>query len=394
MMEKAIDHAIRNHALLAASHAERWINCPPSARLEEAWDEEHPSETSIYAEEGTLAHELAEARLIEWAFGANMSEKLDKIQFSQLYHHEMESYVQDYLDHVIETFLDAKNTTKGAKIFIEKTLNFSHIVPEGFGTGDACIVADNVLHIIDLKYGKGVRVDAKNNPQLMLYAVGALREFDLAFDISEVCLHIVQPRLSHTSVWSISVKDLAKWTEEVVKPVAELAFKGKGVQKAGAHCKFCKVKSCCATLASNSLKLAKLGMPNPHLLTQKQLMEAYKQIPLLIEWANSVNEYVLKEAIEGRVPKGYKLVEGRSQRKWSDESAVREVLIAEGFKETQFMKSKLAGIGDIEKLVGKKNFPDMLGGLVIKPQGAPTLVDDGDPRTAIQSVEQARKDFE
>lgn len=392
-MSTEVNHTSRAHALLAASHASRWINCTPSARLEEDWEQEHPSESSVYAEEGTLAHEIAEVMLRGVCFGEKMQKRLDDLKTHSLYSPEMDEYVEEYVEHVQETLSDAKKITLDAILIVEKRLDFSHVVKDGFGTGDACIIADDTLHIIDLKYGKGVKVDSENNPQLMLYALGALKEFDIMFDIKKVSLHIVQPRLHHISVWTTPVSKLNEWATQVVVPAAEKAFEGKGVQKAGSHCKFCKVKAVCATLASSSLALSKLGIKNPHLLTDKQLMEAYEQIPALIDWANSVNEYVLKEAVGGKVPRGYKIVEGRSQRKWSDENTVIETLKEEGFSAEQFMKTKLAGIGEIEKLVGKKNFPDMLGELVVKPQGAPTLVKDEDPRPAMQSLEQAKSDF-
>lgn len=390
-MAKQGKHSERAHALLAASHASRWMNCPPSARLEEAWEAEHPSESSVYAEEGTLAHEMAEA-ILRTRFEGKDS-KIVEFQSHPLYNDDMPDYVMEYVNHVSDTFSEAKEKTPDATLIIEKRLDFSHVVKDGFGTGDVCIIADDVLHIIDFKFGKGVKVEAKENSQLMLYAIGALKDFDMMYDIHKVALHIVQPRLQHISVWETSVEGLYKWAENEVKPAAKKAYEGKGVQKAGSHCKFCKVKSVCATLASNSLALSKLGMRNPHLLTEKQLMEAYEKIPSLIEWANSVNEYVLKQAVSGNIPKGYKVVEGTSRRKWSDEDKVRETLEEEGFDESQYMKKTLKGIGDIEKLVGKKVFPDMFEDLVTKSQGAPTLVKEDDPRPQMQSIEQAKSDF-
>lgn len=390
-MAKQEKHSERAHALLAASHASRWMNCPPSARLEEAWEAEHPSESSVYAEEGTLAHEIAEAILRSRFEGKDS--KLEGFQSHPLYSEDMPDYVMEYVDHVSETFSEAKKKTPDATLIIEKRLDFSHVVKDGFGTGDVCIIADGVLHIIDFKFGKGVKVEATKNAQLMLYAIGALKDFDMMYDIHRVALHIVQPRLRHISVWETTVNNLYRWAEKEVKPAAEKAYEGKGIQKAGSHCKFCKVKSVCATLASNSLALSKLGMRNPHLLTEKQLMEAYERIPSLIEWANSVNEYILKQAVSGNVPKGYKVVEGTSRRKWADESKVRETLEKEGFEESQYMKKSLKGIGDIEKLVGKKVFPGMFEDLIAKSTGAPTLVKEDDPRPQMQSIEQAKSDF-
>lgn len=390
-MAKQEKHSERAHALLAASHASRWMNCPPSARLEEAWEAEHPSESSVYAEEGTLAHEMAEALLKAEVEGKEFD--MSKFEENPLFSDDMYDYVSDYVRYVLDVFAEVKEKTPDAILIVEKRLDFSHVVKDGFGTGDVCIIADDFLHIIDLKFGKGVKVEAQKNSQLMLYAIGALREFDIMYDIHRIALHIVQPRIHNFSSWETSVEELYQWSENEVKPAAKKAYDGKGVQKAGSHCKFCKVKSVCATLASNSLALSKLGMKNPHLLTEKQLMEAYEKIPSLIEWANSVNEYVLKQAVSGNVPKGYKVVEGTSRRKWADEDKVRETLKEEGFEESQYMKKTLKGIGDIEKLVGKKVFPDMFGDLVTKSPGSPTLVKEDDPRPQMQSIEQAKSDF-
>lgn len=390
-MAKQEKHSERAHALLAASHASRWMNCPPSARLEEAWEAEHPSESSVYAEEGTLAHEMAEALLKSEVEGKEFD--MSKFEENPLFSDDMYDYVCDYVRYVLDVFAEVKEKTPDATLIVEKRLDFSHVVKDGFGTGDVCIIADDFLHIIDLKFGKGVKVEAQKNSQLMLYAIGALREFDIMYDIHRVALHIVQPRIQNFSSWETSVEDLYKWSENEVKPAAKKAYDGKGVQKAGDHCKFCKVKSVCGTLASNSLALSKLGMRNPHLLTEKQLMEAYEKIPSLIEWANSVNEYVLKQAISGNIPKGYKVVEGTSRRKWADEAKAGEKLKEKGFDESQYMKKTLKGIGDIEKLVGKKVFPDMFENLVTKSQGSPTLVKEDDPRPQMQSIEQAKSDF-
>lgn len=390
-MAKQEKHSERAHALLAASHASRWMNCPPSARLEEAWEAEHPSESSVYAEEGTLAHEIAEALLKAEVEGKEFD--MSKFEENPLFSDDMYDYVCDYVRYVLDVFEEVKGKTPDAILIVEKRLDFSHVVKDGFGTGDVCIIADDFLHIIDLKFGKGVKVEAQKNSQLMLYAIGALREFDIMYDIHRVALHIVQPRIQNFSSWETSVEELYQWSEKGVKPAAKKAYEGKGVQKAGSHCKFCKVKSVCATLASNSLALSKLGMKNPHLLTEKQLMEAYEKIPSLIEWANSVSEYVLKQAVNGNIPRGYKVVEGTSRRKWSDEDKVRETLKEEGFEESQYMKKTLKGIGDIEKLVGKKVFPGMFEDLVTKSQGAPTLVKEDDPRPQMQSLEQAKSDF-
>lgn len=392
----APDHSSRQHALLAASHAERWIACPPSAVLEDKYNQEHGEETSVYAEEGTLAHEFGEARL-QKMFGRITPAEYEGICASlrenPLYAPEMEEEVAKYTTYVSESYSLAKKKTKDAAVFIEQILDFSSVVKDGFGTGDAGIIADGQMELIDLKYGKGVKVEAENNPQLMLYAIGALSEYSIMYDIHRVKMTIVQPRLDHISSWTATVKEILKWAAEVAEPAAKLAYEGKGLQKSGPHCKFCRVRAVCATLAANNLALAKHEFKDPHLLTEDQLLEIYAQIPKLTDWANSVSAYLLDEAIKGHKFKGYKVVEGQSRRKWADEEAVKGVLDLEGYPSEMYLKTSLAGISDIEKLVGKKNFPTLFKGLVGRTPGKPTFVSDSDPRPAYDPVDQAKTDF-
>lgn len=391
-----VNHNERKHALLSASGAYRWLACPPSARLEQKFEETSPETSSVYADEGTLAHELSELFLRN--FFKDISQKVydeerSKLIKSPLYTSEMDYEVEKYTTFVIEEFDNSKKITPDAKLLIEKRFDFSHIIEQGFGTGDTCILSDRKFSIIDLKYGKGIKVDAKDNPQLMLYALGAIREFDILYDFEEVELIIVQPRLDHVSRWTIKLDKLQEWAEKVVKPIAEKASQGKGLQKAGDHCKFCKVKAMCATLAAKNVALAKHEFKDPHLLTEKQLLDVYKQQPMLVDWVNSVADYLLSEALKGKKWEGYKLVEGKSNRRWLEENKVIEVLKKAEFDPTKFMVTKLAGITDIEQLVGKKEFSTILGDLVVKPQGKPTLVPDSDKRPAM-GLEQAKIDFD
>ena len=389
------NHESRKHALLSASGASRWLTCTPSARLEEKFTE---SKSSIYADEGTLAHEFADLNL-HWIFATEATDykvreaELKKLRRHPLYSPEMEDEVEKYTNYVAETFKEARAKTKDAKLLIEQRLDFSHLVEQGFGTGDACIVADGVLDIIDLKYGKGVVVHAEENPQLKLYGAGALRAFELEYDIHTVKLTIVQPRLDHVSTFEISVKDLEKWGEEVVKPKAVQAYIGEGNQVAGDHCKWCKVKPMCKTLAEKNMDLAKHDFADPHLLNEKDLINIFEQQPMLVDWVSAVADYILKEALKGKKWLGYKLVEGRSNRRFSSEERVVDLLTKEGFSIDKFANTKLKGLGDLEKLLGKSKFEPVLGDLIIKPPGAPTLVPLADKRPEFNSAEQAKADF-
>lgn len=388
----SVEHSTRAHALLSASGASRWMNCTPSARLEEKFDE---SSTSTFAAEGTLAHEFGDVNL-RFKNGEitkkTLNSELKKLRKDKNYTDEMEGEVDKYVEIVMEAFAVAKVRTPDAKLLIEERVDFSHLVEKGFGTGDVCIVADGFLDVIDLKYGKGVKVDADNNPQLMLYGSGALRNFEMMYDIHTVNLVIVQPRLDHVSEWKISTEKLIEWGEKEVKPKAAKAYQGKGVQKAGDHCKWCKVKAMCATLAAKNVKLAQHDFKDPHLLTESQVIEVYKQQPMLVDWVNSVAKYLLDEAVKGKKWPGFKLVEGRSNRKWTDEEKVKQALTDNLFDEKDFTTTKLQGITSVEKLVGKSEFPTILGKLVIKPQGKPTLVPISDKRPAM-GIEQAKEDF-
>ena len=390
-----VNHSARKHALLSASGASRWLACTPSARLEEKFEESSPSTSSVYADEGTLAHEFGDLNLRKAAGRISDSvfdKEIKELRKHPLYSSEMEGEVDKYVTYVLEAFSEAKQKTPDTVLMIEERLDFSHLVEQGFGTGDAGIIADGVLEIVDLKYGKGIRVEAEENPQLMLYGSGALKSFELMYDIHTIKMTIVQPRLDHISSWEIPVKELISWGEKTVKPAAAKAYLGQGLQKAGDHCKWCKVKAMCATLAAKNIALARHEFKDPHLLTEKQLLEVYKQQPMLVDWVDSVSEYLLAEALKGKQWPGYKVVEGRSQRKWVDETQVATTLLDLEYTADKFMVSKLAGIPAIEKLVGKKEFPVLLGELVVTPPGKPALVPESDKRPAM-GIEQAKLDF-
>lgn len=392
MAKKKVNHADRKHALLSASGAARWMNCTPSARLEEQFEE---SATSVYAAEGTLAHEFGEIHLrknINEIDEEKLLQEVARLEQADLYSPEMDDEVDKYVTYVMEQLNEAKKKTPGAILLIEEKVDLTMFIEDGFGTNDSIIISDGTMEVIDLKYGKGVKVDAKQNSQLMLYGLGSLIDHELTYDIENVRLTIVQPRMNSISSWEISAKELREWGLKEVKPKAMLAYEGKGVQKAGSWCRWCKVKARCATLAAQNMKVAQHEFKNPHLLTDKQLIQVYEDMPQISDWINAVSTYILEEALKGKKWDGYKLVEGRANRKWLDEVKVAETLTKEGFSADKFMISKLGGIGHIEKLVTKTKFPGMLGELVVKPQGKPTLVPESDKRPAM-GIEQAKEDF-
>lgn len=385
-------HATRKHALLSASGAARWLNCTPSARLEEKFQE---SSSSVFAQEGTLAHELADVTLRHLNGEIDtktLARECRKIKKNNLYTDEMPSQVTKYCDYVMETLNVERKTTPDAILNVEERLDFSHVVEQGFGTGDACIISDGTMYVIDLKYGKGVQVYAENNPQLMLYGLGALRTYEAFYDIDKVVLVIVQPRLDHISEWSLSAEDLVAWGDYEVRPKAALAYKGDGEKCAGNWCKWCKVKATCRTLAEENLKLADHDFVSPHLLTDDELVAIFEQVPMLQDWASAVADHLLKQAIKGKEVRGYKVVEGRSNRKFTDEGRAKKILSASGLSPDKYLVTKLATLTAIEKLFPtKKDFAELMADVVIKPQGKPTLVPKGDKRPPMKLT--ADQDF-
>ncbi|UQA79175.1 DUF2800 domain-containing protein [Gardnerella vaginalis] len=358
----------QKHALLSASSAHRWLHCPPSAKLT-AGVTEAPSEAAL---QGTAAHALAEHKL------RRALKQQSKRPVSKYEDDEMNTHTDDYVAYVLEQYEQAKQTTPGAVIYIEQHLDFSNVVPGGFGTGDCLIVADGTLHVIDLKYGLGVLVEAEWNPQMMLYAIGALALFDALYDIEQVALTVFQPRRENVSTWTISVTELNKWAEQTLKPAAELAAKGEGEFYAGAWCQFCRIASTCRARAEANLELAKFEFAPPAELSADEVADVLAQIPGLTRWASDVQDYALSQALSGERYEGFKLVAGRSIRKYTDETAVAEAAKAAGYRD--IYKRSLLTITAMEKLMGKKQFSEILGDLVVKPEGKPTLVPVTDKR--------------
>jgi len=360
------------HALLSASSSHRWLNCSPSARLEQEFDDTE----STAAAEGTAAHALCEHKL------KKALKRRSKKPVSEYDCDEMDAYTDDYVEFVMEAVEEAKQTCSDPLVLIEQRLDFSCYVPEGFGTGDCVIVADGLLHIIDFKYGQGVLVEAEENPQMMLYALGALLLFDALYDIEEISMTIYQPRRENISTWTITVDDLLSWTENVLKPRAELAFRGEGEYIPGSWCTFCKAAVRCRARAEAKLQLARYEFAMPPLLTDAEIEDILLKLDDLTKWANEIQAYAQDAAINhGKVWHGFKLVESTTKRKYADENAVIEAANAAGY--TDIFKKSLIPITEMEKLMGKKNFAAILGSLVEKPHGKPTLVPASDKRPAI-----------
>ena len=393
---KPVKHADRSHALLSASGASRWLNCTPSAKLEEQYGEKT---FSPYAAEGTLAHELAELyirkdtlnEIGEQAF----EQRLEELMSNDLFSEEMLDVIPTYTEYCAVQLGSAQEDNPLAIMEIEQKLDLTEYIPESFGTADCVIINDNLMEVIDLKYGKGVPVYAEWNKQLMLYGLGALRKYDVMYDITEICLTIVQPRIDNISSWQISVEELQKWAKEELKPKAKMAFKGEGELQAGEWCRFCAVKNRCRKLYEQQIEIAKNEFADPELLTDDEIADIVKRTPKLIEWANSIAEYALNQAVNNNKDwPGLKIVEGRSLRKWTNEDQVVSALFERcpELSEDEIYNMKLKSITDIEKLVGKKRFSELFSDVVVKPQGKPVLVPMEDKRPAM-GYEQAKLDF-
>ena len=405
-----LDHAHRSHSVLSASAAKRWINCPPSARL----NEKYPDQTSVYAEEGTAAHELGEYKIRH----NYLHDRMTRPQ-SEFYTEEIEEATDVYAEFVVTIIEEMKQAGTTPLVLVEERLDYSHIAPDGFGTGDIVIVGKTaegkgLIHIVDYKNGKGVMVHAKRNPQMMLYAAGAMKAYGYIYDIEGVRMSIVQPRLENISTWEMTADELNAWAEEI-KPIAKLAYEGKGEQHPGDWCQFCKVRPVCQACAAEALSLAReefldLDAETPALAEEKivssdlsasyetdRSVPAFRQpglvplaeleeiLPMLSRisaWIEAVFAFVTSEAINHGVPiKGYKVVEGRSKRVFTDTKAVINAAAAEGY--TDIYKLELITLTEFEKMMGKKKFAEVLGEYVAKPPGKLALVPESDPRPAV-----------
>lgn len=357
------------HAKLSASSSARWLACPPSVKLSAGF----PDKESTYALEGTDAHELCEY-LLRKALGEAPADPRENLTF---YNAEMQSAAEGYMAFVMEHVAEARRKCKDAKVMVEQRLDYSDFVPEGFGTGDCVILADGKLFIIDFKYGLGVLVSADHNSQMMCYALGALQMFGALYDITSVSLNIYQPRRQNISTFEISKDDLLAWGQKVLKPTAELAMKGEGEFKAGPHCRFCKAKAVCRKRAEYNLEMARYDFKMPDVLGDDEIAAVLQRADELAAWAEEIKRYALKKAIGGTAYAGFKVVEGRSVRKYTSEADVVKAVIAEGLNPYE---KKVLGITAMTALLGKKRFKEILGNLIYKPPGKPVLVPESDPR--------------
>lgn len=387
-MEK-INHGGRDHALLSPSSSKRWLNCPPSARLAESVE----NKSSVYADEGTLAHEIAQNALELWDRDLYYPEidelpVPDDLAKSPYFSEDMVRHVGSYVDFVVNEFHAMHKEETGGNVigYWEATFDLSKYIPESFGSSDATLLSPTILHVIDLKYGVGVKVSAQSNTQLMIYALGMLNTIPEAQrgDIKEVRMSIVQPRLDHYDTRTMSANDLLVWGEKVLKPKAKVAWEGGGEQKIGDHCQFCPLKAQCRA-QYDAITSDFDEECEPLLMTDEEIVEMIGKIDRYRSWINSFDQFVYQEAMNGKKWTGYKLVEGRSSRKITDPDKVRNELLDE-YLEDEIMNISLKGITDLEKLLGKKVFAARFGKYLKSQPGAPKLVPESHPGTEYNSL--------
>lgn len=369
------------HALLSASGAHRWLHCTGSPLLEK----DFPDSTSVYAQEGALAHELCELKLMAYT-GEITKRKLtsmkNKLMKSELWQPEMDSTSEAYLDYIKDITM---SYTVKPVILTEKRVDFSRYVPEGFGTADCLILAGDTLHVVDYKHGKGVVVDADHNPQMMLYALGAMSELSLLYRFKFVHMTIVQPKVNNISEFTMTADELREWGESVVKPKAEAAISGKGEFEAGDWCRFCRAKQQCKTRyeSNDSLYPELSERHDPRLITLDELGEYLKRGKDMAAWLEDMKEYALSESLAGADVPGWKAVEGRGSRAFTDTDEAVDTLIKNGIDESVLYERRVLTLAQMEKAVGKKAFGELVGDLVIKNPGKPTLVEESDKRPKI-----------
>lgn len=384
------------HALLSASAAARWLSCPPSARL----CAEVADEGSTYAEEGTLAHAICETKLLPFVSivqRSTVTRRLNKLKKHELYQPEMDGYTDVYVDYVKKTALSFPSK---AHISVEHLVDYSNYAPEGFGTADCLIVHGEELHVIDFKYGKGVEVSPENNPQLKLYALGALNIYGVLYPIKEIHLHIVQPRLDNIAEWTIPTDELTAWGESI-KPIAQEAFEGRGEFRSGGHCRFCKVRATCRKRAEDNLALAKFEFAKPAstakngepTITDEEIGDVLGQARLLKKWAEDIEEYALSAILSGKTIDGWKAVEGRGSRQFTDTSVIGDRLKAVDLSPDIAFERRMLTVAQLEKAVGKSSFEQIFGDIVVKTKGKPTLALSTDKRPEYVPNTSAAEDF-
>jgi len=382
-------HEKRAHALLSASGAHRWLLCTPSARLEEQF----PDTTSEAAKEGTLAHELAELKiqlLNNDITKRSYNARVKKLKENSLWNDEMESCTQEYADAVNDCAL-TYNTAPA--IMVEQQVDLSKYIPEGFGTVDCAVMGGDTLHVFDYKHGKGVPVSAENNPQMMLYALGIIAKYEIIYSFNKIILHIVQPRISNISSWEVSPEQLKNFGE-TVKAKAKLAYAGLGDFNPGdEQCKFCRARATCRARADKNVELAFAADAKPETLTNEKIGVYLEKGETVAKWLKDLQDYALAQCLAGKAVTGWKAVEGRSTRDWSDMDQAFKALIEGGTPEEMLWERKAKTLAQIEKIIGKKEFEDLCGAFVVKPPGKPTLVPESDKRPAVTNVVTAEDAF-
>ena len=381
------------HATLSASGSHRWLHCTPSALLEK----DVPDSGSDYAREGSLAHAYCARNLKDFLGLSTKDEGIEIEELADYHTDEMAGHVEAYTDIVLGKFEEAKKTTPDAQLMVEQTLDFRQYIPKGFGTADAVIIADGLMEVIDFKYGKGVEVSAIANSQMMIYALGAYERFSDEYRIERIRMTIVQPRIGNLSEYELAIDALQVWAKDILVPAAQKAIKGEGEQIAGDWCQFCKVKCQCKALAkrcTEDFDAFQEEGDKVELMTNEDIAKLLPKLADIKKWAEAVGEYALDRALKGDTFEGFKLVEGRSIRKITDKEAAVDKLTAEGFDADNLYKPKeLKGITDLEGIVGKKKLAQLLEGILVKPQGKPTLVPESDKRPPFSSSS-AESDFE
>lgn len=382
------------HALLSPSSASRWLECPPSARLEA----DRPDKAGEAADEGTLAHKLSELMLnyeLKRINKADYKARLAAIEKNKFYSDSMWEYCDQFKTFIIEKYNEAIAKYGSAVILLEEEVDLTEWIPEGFGTRDVAIISDHILDVIDLKYGKGVHVDATNNKQMMLYGLGTLEEYDMLYDIIKVRLTIYQPRIDNFSTWEISADELRNWSKKELIPIAQLAWSGKGDFKPGKHCQFCKIKTTCKANADYQMGLAVYEFENPVELSDTDLADIFKRAAAFKNWINEVESYMLQEALKGKKWPELKLVTGRSNRVLTQQDKIKAIFEKNKIKYSLYMSEPtLLGITALEKNITKAKVNSLIGKYILKPDGKPALTDINDSRPEYHSNEAAAKDFE
>jgi hypothetical protein len=370
-----------DHALLSASAAHRWLHCPPSARLEEKL----PESRSDYAEEGSLAHEIAELKLrkycIEPMGPRTFNARIKKLKENPFFQEEMLKHTDTYLDYVAGVL---HGFSSPPYVAAEKRIDYSAYAPEGFGTGDCIIIGGNILHVIDFKYGKGIKIPAKDNPQMRLYALGAYTEFSFLYPIETVKMTIVQPRIEGVSVTSVSedsmsIEELLSWGESI-KSIAQKAFNDEGEFDPGEHCRFCRAKSLCRSRADRYLSLEEFNNMKPSLISNEEIGLILERAKELAVWVKSLEDYALCECLQGNDIPGWKVVEGRATRQFINQDEAFKILVSNGIEETILYERKPLTLTETEKLIGRDKFKELLTPYVNISQGKPTLAPMNDKR--------------